>query len=82
MTDGAKRMDNGGPIKRSITIAGHRTSLSLEQEFWIEIKTLADQQGQSIAQLIKLIDKNRGRRNLSSACRIYVLEQLKSQSSD
>ncbi len=79
MTDRADKMENGAPLKRSISIAGHRTSLSLEQEFWQEIKLIAEHQGQSIAQLIKHIDKTRGRRNLSSACRIYVLENLKTR---
>jgi len=80
MTDRGDKMEDGAPIKRSISIAGHRTSLSLEQEFWQEIKLIAHKQDQSIAQLIKDIDKARGRRNLSSACRVYVLENLKSRS--
>ncbi len=65
-----------GPPKRSITIAGHRTSLSLEPEFWDAIKTLAEAQNLSNAQLITRIDKSRGPRNLSSACRVYVLKAL------
>ncbi len=68
---------SGAPVKRSVTIAGHRTSLSLEQEFWAEIKTIADQRQISLSQLIKQIDAERGNRNLSSACRVLVLQTLK-----
>ncbi|MDH3741759.1 MAG: ribbon-helix-helix domain-containing protein [Hyphomicrobiales bacterium] len=65
-----------GPIKRSITIAGHRTSLSLEEEFWTVLKTLAAANNMSIAQLIATIDEARGGRNLSSAVRVFVLNSL------
>ncbi len=65
-----------GPVKRSITIAGHRTSLSLEREFWTILKTLAAEQGKSLAELIAEIDKHRGPRNLSSAVRVHVLRSL------
>jgi len=65
-----------GPPKRSVTIAGHRTSLSLEPEFWQALKTSAKSQNLSITQLITAIDKPRGDRNLSSACRVYVLAEL------
>jgi len=76
MTD---QKGTSGPSKRSITIAGHRTSLSLEPEFWQEIKHLAAAQNISLAQLISDIDSIRGNRNLSSACRVYVLEQLQNR---
>ena len=77
MTDKAL---SGGPPKRSITIAGHRTSLSLEPEFWQAIKQLAEDKKLSLAQLISEIDSTRGTRNLSSACRVYVLKQLLNRS--
>ena len=68
---------SGAPVKRSVTIAGHRTSLSLEQEFWAEIiKLIADQRQISLSQLIKQIDAERGNRNLSSACRICSSSKL------
>jgi predicted DNA-binding ribbon-helix-helix protein len=64
--------------KRSITIAGHRTSLSLEEAFWVELKRLADQEGLSLSALITRIDARRDLKiNLSSALRLYVLEQVK-----
>jgi len=67
-----------GPPKHSITIAGHRTSLSLEPEFWQAIKQQAAARNLSTTQLISEIDSTRGARNLSSACRVYVLKQLQS----
>lgn len=61
--------------KRSITIAGHRTSISLEEPFWRALSEIAEAKGESIAGLIAPIDKTRTRgTNLSAAIRIYVLE--------
>lgn len=67
-----------GPIKRSVTIAGHRTSLSLEPEFWDALNTLADARNVSLAGLVAAIDEQRGRANLSSALRVAVLKASKS----
>lgn len=58
--------------KRSVTIAGHATSVSLEPEFWDALKELADRRGLSLNQLIAEIDQSRSG-NLSSAIRIHVL---------
>ncbi len=55
---------------------GHRTSVSLEAEFWAELKDLADKEGLSLNGLVARIDKNRVG-NLSSALRLYVLSSLK-----
>ncbi|MEL6751127.1 MAG: ribbon-helix-helix domain-containing protein [Pseudomonadota bacterium] len=66
------------PQKRSITIDGHRTSFSLEDEFWVEVLRLAKAEGVSIAHLVRRIDRKRGAdRNLSSALRLHVLDVLK-----
>ena len=72
-----------GPVsgtikKRSVEIAGHRTSLSLEEGFWRALKRIAARDGVSINRLIELIDRERGG-NLSSAVRIYVLERLEAE---
>lgn len=67
--------------KRSITIAGHRTSVALEQEFWDEIDVLAKKQELTLAQLIEKIDEARSTENLASALRLAVLESLKSPNS-
>lgn len=61
--------------KRSVTVAGHRTSLSLEDAFWRELKRLAAADGLTLAELIARIDRERSG-NLSSAARVYVLERL------
>jgi predicted DNA-binding ribbon-helix-helix protein len=66
--------------KRSLTIARHRTSVSLEDEFWEALGTLARAEGKSVAALVGQIDKRRsgGRQpNLSAAIRLYVLERMK-----
>jgi predicted DNA-binding ribbon-helix-helix protein len=68
------------PVKRSVTIRGHRTSLSLEPQFWDELKRAADARGLSLASLIAEIDAARGvepESNLSSALRVFVLDWLR-----
>jgi predicted DNA-binding ribbon-helix-helix protein len=64
-----------GVVKRSIVIAGHRTSVSMEQPFWDQLKRIAGERSVSVAGLIAQIDQGRRRQNLSSAIRIFVLEQ-------
>lgn len=65
-------------LKRSLTIAGHRTSLSLEQEFWNELKKIAASERKTIATLVSEIDAARGERNLSSAIRVWILNRIQS----
>ncbi|MBL8702290.1 MAG: ribbon-helix-helix domain-containing protein [Alphaproteobacteria bacterium] len=62
--------------KRSVLIAGHRSSVSLEPEFWDALKAIANGRGQSLNALISEIDAARTRRNLSSALRVHVLRAL------
>ena len=64
--------------KRSLTIAGHRTSISLEDAFWTGLRNIADRRQQSVAALAAEIDRSRGAANLSSAIRVFVLEQIQS----
>ncbi|KLN62070.1 arylsulfate sulfotransferase [Kiloniella spongiae] len=64
--------------KRSVTISGHRTSFSLEEGFWQEIKILAKREGLSLNQFVEKVDEARTS-NLSSALRILVLNHLKEQ---
>lgn len=61
--------------KRSLTIGGHRTSVALEAEFWAALEELATREGVSLAALIERIDRTRAGTNLSSAIRVFVLEQ-------
>ncbi len=60
-------------LKRSMSIAGHRTSLSLEPEFWTALQAEAQRRNQSVAALVADIDQARGERNLSSAIRVWLL---------
>ena len=63
----------GADLKRSLTIAGHRTSLSLEPEFWDALQREAARRNQPVAALVNEIDQSRGARNLSSAIRVWLL---------
>ena len=63
-------------LKRSLTIAGHRTSLSLEPEFWAALKNYATAERKSLASLVSEIDQTRGERNLSSAIRVWILQRV------
>ena len=68
--------------KRSLTIARHRTSISLEDAFWDSLADLARGEGKSIAELVGEIDRRRSeqpppRPSLSAAVRVYVLERMK-----
>lgn len=60
--------------KRSLSVAGHRTSISLEEPFWDGLRALAAARGLSIQRLVEEIDAARGPANLSSAIRVAVLE--------
>jgi predicted DNA-binding ribbon-helix-helix protein len=63
-------------IKRSVNIAGHATSVSLEQEFWQALQQVARRRGQSLAGVIASADRDRAG-NLSSALRLLVLESYR-----
>lgn len=66
-------------IKRSIVIAGHATSVSLEPEFWEALREIAAVENTSVAALIRQIDENLAsshRNNLSSAIRVFILKRL------
>jgi len=65
-------------IKRSISLSGHRTSVSLEPEFWTVIDRVVMDQKRSLASLIAHIDENRGEEPLASSMRVWVLKQTQS----
>ncbi len=68
--------------KHSVSIRGHRTSFSLEQVFLDELREIARARGLTFAGLVALVDETRPREaNLSSALRIFVLDQAKARSS-
>jgi len=60
--------------KRSVNIAGHRTSVSLEDAFWVALREIADRRGLSLNAMIREIDAARSG-NLSSAIRVFVLAE-------
>jgi predicted DNA-binding ribbon-helix-helix protein len=76
-TDGA----NAHITKRSLVIAGHRTSISLEDAFWRRLRRIAAERGLSLNRLAAMVDASRGPANLSSAIRVFVLEAEGARSS-
>ena len=68
---------SAGEQKRSVTIAGHRTSVSLENEFWTALGEIARHRGISVSGLIAEIDEKRGNRGLSSALRVHILDHFR-----
>ncbi len=67
-------------VKRSIVIAGHKTSVSLEDAFWKGLKDLATSRDMTLSDLVATIDTDRRHGNLSSAIRLFVLDQYRAQS--
>jgi predicted DNA-binding ribbon-helix-helix protein len=66
-------------VKRSIVIAGHKTSVSLEDAFWNGLKEIAVSRNVALSDLVSSIDKDRKHGNLSSAIRLFVLDHYRSQ---
>ena len=64
-------------IKRSIVLNGHKTSVSLENEFWEGLRQIADTQKSKVSALVQRIDRERTNRNLSSAIRIFVFNYFR-----
>jgi predicted DNA-binding ribbon-helix-helix protein len=63
------------PVKRSFTIGGHRTSISLEAPFWEALKEIAASRGEPISRIVQLIDATRQPDDgLSSAVRVWILD--------
>lgn len=66
-------------VKRSIVIAGHKTSVSLEDAFWGGLKDIAASRNMTLSDLVGSIDSDRRQGNLSSAIRLFVLDHYRSQ---
>jgi predicted DNA-binding ribbon-helix-helix protein len=65
-------------VKRSVAIAGHRTSVSLEDQFWSSLKEIANERRETLSDLVAKIDADRHRdRNLSSAIRLFILDRVR-----
>lgn len=66
-------------VKRSIVIASHKTSVSLEDAFWTGLKDIATGRDMTLSELVAAIDSERRHGNLSSAIRLFVLDHYRSQ---
>ncbi|MDR3420788.1 MAG: ribbon-helix-helix domain-containing protein [Xanthobacteraceae bacterium] len=64
-------------IKRSVVISGHKTSVSLEEPFWQELKEIARSRAMTLSNTVQGIDTGRRQGNLSSAIRLFVLDDLR-----
>ena len=64
-------------VKRSVIIAGHKTSVSLEDAFWKGLKEIALARGLTVSEIVAMIDSGRTRSNLSSAIRLFVLDHYR-----
>ena len=62
------------PVKRSFSLKGHQTSISLEAPFWDALKEAADREGMTLAALVADIDQRRGDAGLSGAVRMWILD--------
>ena len=69
-------------VKRSVVIASHKTSVSLEDAFWKGLKEIASGRDMTLSDLVAAIDSERQHGNLSSAIRLYVLDFYRNQLSD
>lgn len=67
-------------IKRSIVIAGHKTSVSLEDDFWSGLKDIARSRSMTLSELVAAIDTERRHGNLSSGIRLFVLDHYRALS--
>ncbi len=66
-------------VKRSIVIAGHKTSVSLEDDFWKGLKEVAKDRKLTMSEMVASIDSARAQSNLSSAIRLFVLDHYRAQ---
>jgi predicted DNA-binding ribbon-helix-helix protein len=66
-------------VKRSVVIAGHKTSVSLEDAFWESLKEIAVQRQKKLSELVAAIDSERQQGNLSSTIRLFVLDFYRTQ---
>ncbi len=64
-------------VKRSIVVAGHKTSVSLEEAFWTAMKEISSARDLTLSELVGEIDSRRQQGNLSSAIRLFVLDHFR-----
>lgn len=80
MSEGPAGPPGSGIVKRSLSIAGHRTSVSLEEPFWTALAEIAGARGVRLSALVAEIDAGRQGQNLSSALRVFVLGEVAKRS--
>lgn len=68
--------------KRSVNLLGHKTSVSLEEAFWVALKEIADERGLKLSVLVEQVDNKRELGNLSSTLRQFVLEFYRNRTSN
>jgi predicted DNA-binding ribbon-helix-helix protein len=73
---------NSQVVKRSIVIAGHKTSVSLEDAFWQGLKEIANTRELTLSDMVAAIDTDRRHGNLSSAIRLFVLEHFRAKADE
>ena len=66
-------------VKRSVVIGGHKTSVSLEQPFWDVVREIAATETITVSAVLRRVDAARAQANLSSAVRVYVLQQVRAR---
>ncbi|HUL87402.1 MAG TPA: ribbon-helix-helix domain-containing protein [Pseudolabrys sp.] len=76
------RGTNSVVVKRSIIRDGHKSSVSLEDQFWDGLRYIAARENMTVSKLVETIDHGRNRRNLSSAIRVFVLDYFRRNSRD
>jgi predicted DNA-binding ribbon-helix-helix protein len=76
---GSRVMMKSPVVKRSVIISGHKTSVSLEDEFWKGLKAIAASRQSALSDLVASIDEGRRYGNLSSAIRLFVLDHFQTQ---
>lgn len=64
-------------VKRSVVLDSHKTSVSLENEFWEGLRAIAERQKANLSSLVRQIDRNRSTGNLSSAIRVFVFNHFR-----
>lgn len=65
--------------KRSVVLDRHKTSISLEDEFWNGVRAIADRKNMKLTELLEQIDSERSHSNLSSAIRVFVLKETRAE---
>jgi predicted DNA-binding ribbon-helix-helix protein len=78
--NGTHHAVNSSVVKRSIIRDGHKSSVSLEDQFWDALREIADSERMTVSALVGTIDHGPNRRNLSSAIRVFVLDRFRRNS--